>query len=159
MKRALIVALPAILAFGLVACGDDDDSVSTEPGSVTTTTERESETDSTDRSVTLPDLSDVTIPDISLPSDFTLPGGITIPENIGSLLPGGTLPDFSGISIPDLPTGISVPTALLEQILRGAIPNITDDQIDCVIDELGGKLDLQRLPDIAETCEIDISGG
>src|SRR3954452_23552221 len=89
MKRALIVALPAILAFGLVACGDDDDSVSTEPGSVTTTTERESETDSTDRSVTLPDLSDVTIPDISLPSDFTLPGGITIPENIGSLLPGG----------------------------------------------------------------------
>jgi hypothetical protein len=157
MKRALIAALPAILAFGLVACGDDDDSVSTEPGSVTTTTERESETDRS--SVTLPDLSDVTIPDISLPSDFTLPGGITIPENIGSLLPGGTLPDFSGISIPDLPTGISVPTALLEQILRGAIPNITDDQIDCVIDELGGKLDLQRLPDIAETCEIDISGG
>src|SRR3954471_20250657 len=75
MKRALIAALPAILAFGLVACGDDDDSVSTEPGSVTTTTEREAETDSTDRSpVTLPDLSDDTLPDISLPSDFTLPG-------------------------------------------------------------------------------------
>ena len=139
MKRALIAALPAVLAFGLVACGDDDDSVSTEPGSVTTTTEREGSVE-------------ISLPDISVPD-------ITIPENIGSLLPGGTLPDFSGISIPDLPTGISVPTALLEQILRGAIPNITDDQIDCVIDELGGKLDLQRLPDIAETCEIDISGG
>jgi hypothetical protein len=159
MKRALIAALPAVLVFGLVACGDDDDSVSTEPGSVTTTTERESETDSTDRSsVTLPDLSDVSIPDITLPPDFTLPGGITIPD-LGSVLPGGTLPDLSGISIPELPTGISVPSALLEQILRGAIPSITDDQIDCVIDELGGKLDLQRLPDIAQTCEIDLGQG
>jgi len=158
MKRALIAALPAVFVLGLVACGDDDDAVTTEPDSATTTT-TERETDSTDRStVTLPDLSDVTIPDISLPSDFTLPGGITIPD-LGSVLPGGTLPDLSGISIPDLPTGISVPSALLEQILRGAIPNITDDQIDCVIDELGGKLDLQRLPDIAQTCEIDLGQG
>jgi hypothetical protein len=153
MKRALLAALPAVLALGLVACGDDDDSVSTEPASTTTPREGSIE-------ISIPDVSipDITIPDISIP-DITLPGGITIPENIGSVLSNISIPDLSNISIPDLPTGISVPTSLLEQILRGALPNITDDQIDCVIDELGGELDLQRLPDIAETCDIDLSRG
>jgi hypothetical protein len=156
MKRALLAALPAVLALGLVACGDDDDSVSTEPESATTTTPREGSVE-----ISLPDISvpDITIPDLSLPSDFTLPGGITIPENLGSVLSNISIPDLSNISIPDLPTGISVPNSLLEQILRGALPNITDDQIDCVIDELGGKLDLQRLPDIAKTCDIDLTRG
>ena len=155
MKRALLAALPAVLALGLVACGDDDDSVSTEPASVTTTP-REGSVE-----ISLPDITvpDITIPDITLPSDITLPGGITIPENIGSILSNISIPDLSNISIPDLPTGISVPNSLLEQILRGALPNITDDQIDCVIDELGGKLDLQRLPDIAKTCDIDLTRG
>ena len=157
MKRAaLLAALPAVLALGLVACGDDDDSVSTEPASVTTTP-REGSVE-----ISLPDITvpDITIPsDLSIPSDFTLPGGITIPENIGSILSNISIPDLSNISIPDLPTGISVPNSLLEQILRGALPNITDDQIDCVIDELGGKLDLQRLPDIAKTCDIDLTRG
>jgi hypothetical protein len=154
MKRALIAALPAVLALGLVACGDDDDAVTTEPGSATTNARPE-----TDRTtdITIPD--NITIPDLSLPSDFTLPGGITIPENLGSILSNISIPDLSNISIPELPTGISIPSGLLEQILRGAIPNITDDQIDCVVDELGGKLDLQRLPDIAETCEIDLGQG
>jgi len=47
MKRAaLLAALPAVLALGLVACGDDDDSVSTEPVSPTaTTTAREGSVD------------------------------------------------------------------------------------------------------------------
>jgi hypothetical protein len=158
MKRAaLLAALPAVLALGLVACGDDDDSVSTEPASPTaTTTAREGSVE-----ISVPDISvpDITIPDLSLPPDLTLPGGITIPENIGSILSNISIPDLSNISIPDLPTGISVPNSLLEQILRGALPNITDEQIDCVIDELGGKLDLQRLPDIAETCDIDLTRG
>ena len=84
MKRALLAALPAVLALGLVACGDDDDS----PSTVGTPPRRPLVPPPTTRSR-------------DEGGEVTLPGGVTIPENIGSLLPGGTLPDLSGISIPD----------------------------------------------------------
>ena len=65
------------------------------------------------------------------------------------------MPDLSDLSIPDFSVPDSVPTEMLEQVLRTVLPDLDDEQIDCVVDELGGSLDLQRLPEIAETCGID----
>jgi len=140
MKRALLAALPAVLALGLVACGDDDDSPSTVENTTATTT----------RSTT-----DDTVDDEG--GEVTLPGGVTIPENIGSMLPGGTLPDLSEISIPDnlsIPDLGSLPTNARE-ILRSAFPDLSDDQVDCLVDELGGDLDPSRITDLMDQCGIE----
>jgi hypothetical protein len=134
MKRALLAALPAVLAIGLVACGDDDDSPTTAAETTTTTATEETEG-----------------------SDITLPGGVTVPD-LGSVLPGGSLPDLGSIlpggSLPDLsiPDLGSVPNA--EEILASVFPNLSEDQLACLVDELGGELDPSRVPDLMETCDI-----
>ena len=77
MKRALVLVLP-LLAIGLVACGDDDDSPDVTAG---VTTPEVSTPDVTTPDLTLPDLS---IPDLSIP-DFSIPD-FSIPENGAELL-------------------------------------------------------------------------
>ena len=72
MKRALVLVLP-LLAIGLVACGDDDDSP--DVTSAVTTPEV------TTADGTVPDF---TIPDLSIP-DFSIPD-FSIPENGAELL-------------------------------------------------------------------------
>ena len=140
MKRALLAALPAVLALGLVACGDDDDSPSTVENTSRTTTAEPATT--------------------AEGGDVTLPGGVTIPENLGSLLPGGSLPDLGDISIPDIsipdlsiPDLGSLPTNAKE-ILRSVFPKLDDDQLDCLVDELGGDLDTSRITDVMDKCGI-----
>ena len=133
MKRALVAVLPAVLALGLVACGDDDDAPDTVPVTA----------DEGAGDVTLPGggtLPDITMPDITMP-DITLPGG-------------STLPDFSDVTMPDL-SNISVPEGMIENLLRDALPQLSDEQVSCLADELGNNLDLSRVPEIAETCDID----
>ena len=108
MKRGLLpVAAIAVAALALTACGGDDD-------------------DNDDP--TIPDLSDltipddITIPDISVP-DITLPGDLTIPD----------------ISIPD----ITIPDISLEgtaaDLLSQVYPDLSDEQISCIIDVTGGN--------------------
>jgi hypothetical protein len=136
MKRALIAAIPAVLVLGLVACGDDDDAPTTVEN--TTPSVGSEEPDTTDDEL----------------SDLTLPGGITVPD-LGSVLPGGSLPDFTipgDLSIPDL----SLPENA-EEILRSVFPNLDDDQLSCLVDELGGDIDPSRVPDLMNQCGIDPS--
>ena len=106
MKRGLLpVAALAVVALTLSACGDDDDN----------------------DAPTIPDLSSLTIPDISIPDltvpDISLPGDLTIPDI--------SIPD---ISIPDL----SIPENA-EELLRQIYPDWTDEQVSCVIDVTGGS--------------------
>jgi hypothetical protein len=128
MKRALLAALPAmvpaVLALGLVACGDDDDSPTTASPTATTPSATEGSTEAAP----------------------TLPGGITIPD-LGSILPGGSLPDFS---IPDLG---SLPTNA-EEILRSVFPKLSDDQLQCLLDNLGGNIDPSKVPALIQECDI-----
>jgi hypothetical protein len=145
MKRAaLLAALPAVLALGLVACGDDDDSPSTVQSP--STVENTSRTTAAEPGTTTDEGGDV-----------TLPGGVTIPENIGSLLPGGSLPDLSNLTIPDnlsIPDLGSLPENARE-ILRSTFPNLSDEQLDCIIDEFGGELDPSRITDVMDQCGIE----
>ena len=136
MKRALLAALPAVLVLGLVACGDDDDAPTTVEN--TTPTVDSAAPGNTDED----DLS-----------DLTLPGGITVPD-FGSVLPGGSLPDFSipDFSIPDF----SIPENA-EEILSSVFPNLDDEQLNCLLDELGGDIDPSRVPDLMDQCGIDPS--
>jgi hypothetical protein len=143
MKRALLAALPAVLALGLVACGDDDDSPTTAAETTTPTEETEGSDATLPGGVTVPDLGSV-LPGGSLP-DFSIPD-LSIPD-LGSVLPGGSLPEFS---IPDLGT---LPTNA-EEILASVFPNLNEDQLACLVDELGGELDPSRVPDLMETCDI-----
>jgi len=145
MKRALVAVLPVALALGLVACGDDDDAPDSVPASTPATVD-----EATGGDVTLP--GGGTLPDISMP-DITLPGGSTLPD-----LSDITMPDLSDLSIPDFSIpDVSLPSGMIEQLLRSTLPNLSDDQIDCLVDGLGGSLDLQQLPDLAQDCNIDAS--
>jgi hypothetical protein len=136
MKRALLAALPAVLVLGLVACGDDDDAPTTVENTTPTVGSAEPDTTTEDEL-----------------SDLTLPGGITVPD-LGSVLPGGSLPDFTipDFSIPDL----SLPENA-EEILRSVFPNLDDEQLSCLVDELGGDLDPSRVPDLMDQCGIEPS--
>jgi hypothetical protein len=139
MKRALLALLPAVLAVGLVACGDDDDNT---PSSATTRT-----TTATSRGGSESETSEG--------SELTLPGGGTVPD-LGSIFPGGSLPDISlpNVTIPELG---SLPVNV-ESILRSIFPNLTDDQISCLSDKLGGaKLDTSKILSELESCGIDRS--
>src|SRR4051794_1803230 len=107
MKRALLAVLPAVLAVGLVACGDDDDSPTTASPTVTTTT---------------PEATTGAVP--------TLPGGITVPD-LGSILPGGSLPDLG--SIPDLGSllpGGSLPELSIPDL--GSLPTNAEEILKSV---------------------------
>jgi hypothetical protein len=143
MKRALLVLLPAVLAVGLVACGDDDDNTPSTAGTTTATTTATRRTSETE-----------TTTDSSEEPDFTLPGGITVPD-LGSIFPGGSIPDISipDISIPDLG---SLPTNV-DEILKSIFPNLTDDQVTCLADKLGGKIDTSKILSEIQSCGIDPS--
>ncbi len=147
MKRALLAVLPAVLALGLVACGDDDDSPTTAGNSTAATV----------TNTTTPSVTDDTISG----DQITLPGGGTIPD-LGSILPGGSLPDLSDIlpggSLPDIsiPDLGSLPTNA-EEILRSVFPKLTDDQLNCLVDNLGGQLDPTKVPALIQECDISPS--
>jgi hypothetical protein len=149
MKRALLLAAPAVLALGLVACGDDDDDTpeSTEP--VTATTDGDAG-------------ADITIPDITLP-DITIPD-ITIPDLSDISIPDFTIPDLSDISIPDL-SGITIPDftipeearGIMESVIKQLYPEMDEDQVLCIAEQLGGNaLNETFLRQIAETCDLDV---
>ncbi len=148
MKRALLAVLPAVLAVGLVACGDDDDNapstVTTKTTTATSSTSESSETNSATETST----------ESSEDTALTLPGGGTVPD-LGSILPGGSLPNLSlpDISIPDLG---SLPVDA-EQILKSIFPNLTDDQISCLADKLGEKIDTSKILSEIQSCGIDPS--
>jgi len=135
MKRALLAVLPAVLTVGLLACGDDDDNT---PSTATTrTTSSESrETDETETT-----------------SDLTLPGGVTLPG--GTILPGGSLPNLSlpEFSIPDVG---SLPVNV-EEVLKSIFPDLTDDQVSCLADKLGGQIDTSKILAEIQSCGIDPS--
>jgi|HigsolmetaAR202D_1030399.scaffolds.fasta_scaffold46619_2 hypothetical protein len=142
MKRALLLAAPAVLALGLVACGDDDDDTpeTTEPTATT------SETGGDD---TAPDLSipEITVPDISIP-DISLPD-ISLPD---ISIPDFSIPDFTipEISLPAEAQGI------VRQVLQQMFPRLDEDQIICLSQAFdGGTLDIERLQSIAEECNLD----
>jgi hypothetical protein len=137
MKRALLALLPAVLAVGLVACGDDDDNTPSSATTRTTTATPSGGSESTGS-------SDETVP--------TLPGGVTLPD-LGSILPGGSLPNLSlpDISIPELG---SLPDA--EQILKSIFPGLTDDQASCLADKLGGQVDTSKILAEIQSCGINL---
>jgi hypothetical protein len=145
MKRALLVALPAVLAIGLVACGDDDSTSNTATATNTTT----------------PSANEATA---GSSSQDTLPGGITVPD-LGSILPGGSLPDLGSIlpggSLPDLGSilpNISVPSSVssedIQKALQRVFPKLTDQQVKCLSDGLGGKLDFSKVSSLFKDCDI-----
>ena len=139
MKRALILAAPAVLALGLVACSDDDDD---SPDA--TTEETTDDTTSTDDTAT-DDRDDTD--DTLLPGGTVVPGGTLVPG--GTVLPGGTLPTIPEISIPD----ISIPDA--EEMLGQIFPNLDEDQIDCLAEEVGPDIDVSQVMDVLDECNID----
>ena len=141
MKRALLAVLPAVLAVGLLACGDDDDNTPSTATTKTTTATSSSGSGETE-----------TTSGESTP--LTLPGGITVPD-LGSILPGGSLPNLSipEFSIPDLG---SLPVNV-EDVLKSIFPNLTDEQVSCLADKLGGKVDTSKILSEIQSCGIDLS--
>jgi hypothetical protein len=144
MKRPLLVALPAVLAVGLVACGDDDDNTSATAANTTTASATERTTASTSET--------------SGGGGVTLPGGGTI--DLGSILPGGSLPNLSlpGGTTPDL--GSLVPE--MEDILRRTFPKLTDEQISCLADHMQGQVSMSQVTAMMSECNIkvqDLIGG
>jgi hypothetical protein len=139
MKRALVAVLPAVLAVGLLACGDDDDNTPSTATSRTTTATGSDETETTSGSSGGP--------------EFTLPGGGTLPG--GTILPGGSLPNLSlpDFSIPELG---SLPVNV-EDVLKSIFPNLTDDQVSCLADKLGGQIDTSKILSQIQSCGIDLS--
>ena len=75
---------------------------------------------------TIPELSELTVPDVSIPDvslPDTIPGGITIPDI--------SIPD---ISLPDVSLG-----GRIEDLLQQVYPDLTEEQISCIIDVTGGN--------------------
>jgi hypothetical protein len=124
MKRGLLpVAAVAVAALTLTACGDDDDN--DEP--------------------TIPDLSNLTVPDISIPDltvpDLSLPGDLTIPDI--------SIPD---ISIPDLTIGDAI-----EDVIRQTFPDLDDEQISCLMEVSEGQVpSADTFQEIAASCDISV---
>ena len=127
MRRAVILAAPLALVIGLGACGDDDEPDTTE--SDVTVPDGE-ETDIT-LDITIPDIS---IPDISLP-DLTLPD-ISIPD----------------ITIPDISISGSA-----EDIVRQVFPDLDDEQVSCLVDNMGTDIDPSQVMDLLDECNINVS--
>lgn len=124
MKRGLLpVAAFAVAALTLTACGDDDDN----------------------DEVTIPDLSNLTIPDISIPDitvpDISLPGDLTIPDI--------SIPD---LTMPDLTIGEAV-----EDLIRQTFPDLDDEQISCLMEVSEGQVpSADTFQEISETCDISL---
>ena len=182
MKRAFALLAPAVLVVGLVACGDDDDSpdATTADTEVTTTAETTTEvtapTSSTDDEGTDAegstgdadsDLMAQVFPNLSRDQIdcVTDQVGSADPADIAAqarqiaedcdIDPADLTPDMSAISIPDL-GDISVP-GNMKEIMSQVFPNLDEDQIDCLVDELGGDFDPSKAAQLADTCNIDPS--
>jgi Tfp pilus assembly protein PilW len=181
MKRAFALLAPAVLVVGLVACGDDDDSpdattADTEATTDETTTEGTEATSSTEGEGTdaegstgdaESDMMAQVFPNLSRDQIDCLveqAGDITeamdpsqaqqIAEDC-DIDPADLTPDMSAISIPDL-GDISVP-GNMNEIMSQVFPNLDEDQIDCLVDELGGDFDPSKAAQLADTCNIDPS--
>jgi hypothetical protein len=150
MKRALLLAAPAVLTLGLVACaGDDDDDTPETTATAETTADATTDVTTEDTSE---DTSDATVTDETtddtrdtlLPGGTALPGGTLVPG--GTILPGGSLPE---ISIPD----ISIPEA--SEIIGRIFPNLDEEQVECLADEVGTDIDVNRAMDVLDECNID----
>jgi hypothetical protein len=132
MRRALILA-PLALALSLAACGDDDD----DPADTASASTKPETTEG--GGITVPDIS---IPDISIP-DISIPD-ITIPD---ISLPDISIPD---ISIPD----VSLPENA-DELFRQVFPNLDDDQIDCLVENMSGDIDVSVVTELLDECNID----
>ena len=62
-------------------------------------------------------------------------------------------PDLSAVSIPEL-SDLSIPDDVAGLIGR-FFPNLSDEQVNCLADELGGDFDVSKIPDLADTCDVD----
>lgn len=152
MKRALAVLAPAALVLGLAACmgADDDDGPSgTEVVEITSETETEATFEVTVPEISIPDITipDITIPDISIP-DISIPD-FSIPE---FSIPEFSLPDLSELTLPDN----------ADELFADAFPNLSRDQLDCLVENLAGNFDPQEAMQLMETCDIDpadLTGG
>lgn len=99
--------------------------------------------------VTVPE--DVTVPDISLP-DITVPD-ISLPD---ISLPDISIPDLSipDLSIPD----ISIPDQdAMERIIASIFPNLNEEQISCLAEAFGENFDPSEAAQLAEDCDIEAS--
>jgi hypothetical protein len=126
-----VLAVLALAAFGLAACGDDDTDQVSIPDEITT--------------------PDISLPDVSIPDEITLPD-ISIPDEI--TLPDISLPDVSlpDISLPDL----SVPEQV-EDAIRDAFPDLEDAQIDCLVDAIEGEnAGIDDIFSVADQCDISV---
>jgi hypothetical protein len=109
--------------------------------------------------VTVPE--DVTVPAISLP-DITVPD-ISLPD---ISLPDISLPDISlpDISLPDISLpDISIPDISLpdqdamERIIASIFPNLNEEQISCLAEAFGENFDPSEAAQLAEDCDIEAS--
>ena len=182
MKRALALLAPAVLALGLVACGDDDDDTpDTTEASVETIDEvtTAATTDVTETAATTSD-GDETGAGGSVDADDTLQRifpnltdeeisclgdrvddltatqdpaeAQAIAEECG-IDPADLDPDMSAISLPDM-SGVSVPDNM-DEMMQRVFPGLTDEQVSCLVDELGADFDVEKAQQVAETCDIE----
>jgi hypothetical protein len=178
MKRALALLAPAVLVLGLVACGDDDDSPDTTTATEATETQTGDTTDVTaatpssdagdtdaDGSVTdsqrdlmaqiFPNLDgdqiDCLVGELGDSADAMDPARAQAAAEACDIDPADLVPDMSAISIPD---DISVPDNM-DEIMAQVFPNLDEDQISCLVDEVGADFDPSKAAQLAETCNID----
>lgn len=181
MKRALALLAPAVLTIGLVACSsdDDDDSPTTTDAAVETTEPTAESTSgstpdatvtaptiggddeetgaggSVDENDTLrqvfPDLSDEqlsclsdSVGDVSETLDPSQAQAIAEDCNID---PADLTPDVSGLSIPDN----------MAEMMQQVFPGLSDEQVSCLVEQLGDDFDVAKAQQVAETCNIDPS--
>ncbi len=119
MKPIVAGVLASIAAVGmLTACGDDP--IKSLPTSNTVPT-----------GVTLPE-------GVSIPTDLTIPDSVTIPD-LGTIPGGGTIPDLGTIPAGGLPSDVSVPQALIDQMIaQFEAAGMTVDK-DCFTDLLSDE--------------------
>ena len=63
---------------------------------------------------------------------------------------------MSAISIPDL-GDVSIPENM-DEMIQQVLPDLTDEQVDCLVEQLGDDFDLRRPRRVAETCNIEPVG-
>jgi hypothetical protein len=143
MKRALILAVPLVLA--VAACGDDDDDESPDTSATITETITETTlaTEITSTDDTVDDDATEDTDDSLLPGGTLLPGGSVLPG--GTILPGGTV----------LPGG-SLPIEA-QDVIRRIFPNLDDDQVSCLAENLGTDTDPSDVLALLDECNIQVS--
>ena len=175
MKRAFALLAPVALVIGLAACGGDDDDdpdttsateeTATEDTATESTSEEESSSGTTGDAQT--DMMQQIFPDLSEEqvSCLTDAVGSADPAEIASqaqeiaetcdIDPSDLTPDMSAISIPDL-SNMTIPEGFEDQ-LKEVFPNLDDESVSCLVEGLGGTLDMSRLQEVISDCGIDPS--